>query len=529
MTPLAHLHSTLVDAAGDGPLRSQPSLERPPKAEFGDYSTNLAMLLAPLRGEKPRAVAESLEGELRARLGASLERVEIAGPGFINLFLSDAWYADALAHVLDAGEDFGGGAVETPERINVEFVSSNPTGPVHLGHARNAAYGDSVCRLLAFHGHGVAREFYANDAGSQVKRFAESIQARARLEEPPEGGYVGEYIKDVAASIAGADTMALDDLARRAIELMLHNIRASLDRFRVEPFDTWFSEATLHAGKIDLAFERLAQLGHSYESEGALWLRTTSFGDDKDRVLRRSDGEPTYFAPDIAYFLDKLERGFDRMIIVLGADHHGYKQRMSAAFQVFGGDPGQLELLIMQFVHLVGAGGEKLGMSKRAGEFVTLDELIDEIGADPARWFLLARSHDTTIDLDLDLAVKESSENPVYYVQYGHARIHRILEKVVSTPSATPVGPLEPQERDLVKKLLAFPGDVADAAERRAPHRIATYALELARTFTTFYEARSCKVAGSEQEAFRAGLCVATQRTLARSLDLLGVSAPESM
>jgi arginyl-tRNA synthetase len=525
MTPLEHLHSALAEAAG-GPLRTRPTLERPPKAEFGDYSTNLAMLLAPTRGAKPREVAETLQADLRERLGPSLDRVEIAGPGFINLFLSDAWYADALAHILGAGEGYGGGGAATPEKVNVEFVSSNPTGPVHIGHARNAALGDSVARLLAFHGHEVHREFYANDAGSQVKRFAESIQARARGEEPPEGGYVGDYIKDIAAGIAGADTMALEDLGRRAVELMLFNARASLERFHVPNFDTWFSEATLDP-RIDHAIEVLRQGGHVYESEGALWLRTSTFGDDKDRVLVRSDGERTYFASDIAYMLDKSERGFERLIITLGADHHGYKGRMAAAFQAFGFEAGKLELLIMQFVHLVGDEG-RLGMSKRAGEFITLDELIEEIGADAARWFLLARSHDTTIDLDLDLARKESSENPVYYVQYGHARIARVLERVTAEPSAAPpAGALEPYERELVKKLLAFPGEVADAAERRAPHRIATYALDLARTFTGFYE--NCKVAGSEHEAFRAGLCVASKRVLARSLDLLGVTAPESM
>jgi arginyl-tRNA synthetase len=537
-SPLADLRAALEDAAaelanGTASKRPSPSLERPKKAGFGDYSTNAAMLLAPVLGAPPREVAERLSEGIRGRLGDRLERVEVAGPGFLNLWLSDAWYRDALAGVLDAGDRFGAGGASDPERIDVEFVSANPTGPVHVGHARNAAYGDALARILSFHGHDVAREYYVNDFGSQVVKLAESVRARARGDDVPDDGYKGEYVADLAAEIPDAADAPADALARAAIDLMVERNRASLRAFRVE-FDTWFSERSLHEGEPDPvhhAFHVLEEQGRTYRSEGALWLRTTEFGDDKDRVLERSSGEHTYFASDIAYHQQKRERGFDRLIDVWGSDHHGYLGRMKAAYEALGGDPDRLELVIMQFVHLV-ARGERASMSKRAGEFVTLDELISEIGVDAARWYLLQRSHDTPIDLDLDLARRQSNDNPVFYVQYAHARIAGVLAKAGSR--ATGFGPvdavLEPAERALVKKLLAFPGEVAEATERRAPHRIATYALECAQDFTAFY--RDCRVVGAEGEgleAWRIAVCVAAQRTLARALELLGVHAPESM
>jgi arginyl-tRNA synthetase len=540
-TPLDDLRAAVEAAAAD--LRNgapasgaAPTLERPKRADHGDYSTNAAMLLAPSLGAPPREIAERLGAALQQRLGDRLERVEVAGPGFLNVFLADAWYTSAAAGVLDAAADFGRGGAEPAERVLVEFVSANPTGPLHVGHARNAAYGDSIARLLAFRGHDVVREYYVNDYGDQAQKFAASIQARARGEELPEGGYPGDYVHEIAAEMpeaaqaAGAD---VDAIARRGIELMLERIAATLRRFGVE-IDHWFSERSLHESPEDgvqslvaHAFERLDEMATSYRSDGALWVRTTQFGDDKDRVIERSSGQHTYFASDIAYHEEKRERGFDRLIDVLGADHHGYVQRMKAAFGALGGDPDRLELLIMQFVHLVEGGGRS-SMSKRAGEFVTLDDLIEEIGTDAARWFLLARSHDTTIDLDLDLARDQSSENPVYYVQYAHARIASILRDAADRPRSTAAGhELHASERELIKKLLTFPAEVAEAADRRAPHRIATYALSLAQAFTAFY--RDCRVLGVPEEPFRLALSAAAGQVIASSLDLLGISAPESM
>ncbi len=526
--PLDDLRSAVLAAAAAlaeaGP-RSTPTLERPRQADFGDLSTNAAMLLAPVLRAAPRDVAGRLGEELTARLGDRLAKVEVAGPGFLNLFLDDAWFGDALRGVLAAGDAFGGGgAGAAAERVNVEFVSANPTGPMHVGHARNAAYGDALARILELHGHTVTREFYVNDHGSQVRRFAESIRARARGEDVPEDGYRGDYVTELASLDDGE--ISLEELGRRGVAAMLERAAATLDRFRVA-MDVWYSERSLHdEGKVKHAFDVLAEQGATYTSEGALWLRTTAYGDDKDRVLVRSSGEHTYFASDIAYHQDKRERGFQRLVDVWGADHHGYINRMKAAFEALGGDPAELELLIMQFVQL--AAGR---MSKRSGEFVTLDDLVDEIGVDAARWFLLHRSHDTTIELDLELAKRESAENPVYYVQYAHARIAGVLAKAghdeADVAFADRTLPLEPGERALVMKLLAFPGEVAEAADRRAPHRIAAYALELAQEFTAFY--RDCRVVGAEVEDFRLALSIATKRTIARALGLLGVSAPDAM
>lgn len=544
--PLLVLRGALQDAAqavgGDGQVGARATLERPKRDDFGDYATNVAMLLAPVVGGPPREIAAKVGDELQTTLGPLLSRVEVAGPGFLNLFLADAWHTAALESVLAAGEAFGGGGAEPVERVNVEFVSANPTGPPHVGHARNAAYGDALARIFAFHGHDVTREYYVNDYGSQIVRLAESVQARARGEDVAEDGYQGDYVQAIADAIPDAATMELGPLGQRAVALMLERIRDSLHFFGVD-FDVWFSERTLHEpsdaldGKdaVTHAFERLAELDQTYAHEDALWLRSTAHGDDKDRVLVRSTGEHTYFASDIAYMLDKRERGFDRLLFVLGADHHGYRARMAAAYESLGGDVASLDLLIMQFVHLVER-GERSSMSKRSGEFVTLDDLVAEIGVDASRWFLLQRSHDTTIDLDLDLAREESAENPVYYVQYAHARISSVLDKagadrVAAALAADHAGvAVHPAEKALVKKLLTFPAEIAEAAERRAPHRIAAFALELAQTFTAFY--RDCQVVGAEGEGvedLRIALCVASQTTIAGALRLLGVSAPETM
>jgi arginyl-tRNA synthetase len=539
--PLADLRAAVEAAAarvrGEERARgAAPTLERPPKLEFGDYSTNAAMLLAPVLGEPPRQIAERLGDELRTHLDGALEKVEVAGPGFLNLFLSDVWFRAALAGVLDAGDAYGAGTAASPERVLVEFVSANPTGPTTAASGRNAAYGDALARLLELAGHSVQREYYVNDYGTQVRKLGESIRARARGEPVPEDGYEGAYVAELAQRIPNAADRDVDDLARAGVALLLEEIRATLHRFRVD-FDTWFSEASLHEGSpssVQRSFSALEEQNLLYRHEGALWLRSTAFGDEKDRVLERASGEHTYMASDVAYHQDKLAREFDRMIDVWGADHHGYVQRTLAHFQALGGDTGQLELVIMQFVHVVQRGA-RASMSKRRGEFVTLAALLDEIGVDATRFFLLQRSHDTTVDLDLDLAREQSAENPVYYVQYAHARIASMLRKAGPDRMAAALegpmeAPLHPAERSLIKRLIAFPLEAAEAAERRAPHRITTYALDLAQDFTIFY--RDCQVVGVEPDALesqRIALSVAARRVIARSLDLLGVAAPDTM
>jgi arginyl-tRNA synthetase len=538
---IAELRAAVQRAAlalRDGePTGPEPTLDRPPKPELGDYSSNAAMLLAAPLGEAPREVATRLGAELERELGAAhhLDRVEVAGPGFVNLFLADEWYRQAMARLAAAGEGLGPAPVSTPQRILVEYVSANPTGPLHVGGGRHAAYGDALVRLLRAVGHEVQSEYYVNDAGGQVQRFAASIAAAMTGAEGPEDGYEGAYVADLAEQmkVEGVDPADMEAVGRRGIELILDGVRATLVRFGVG-FDSWFSERDLYAkGEVDAALERLEQRGHTYKTDGALWLRSTDFGDDKDRVLIRADGEPTYLAADVAYHRDKLERGFEHLINVLGADHHGYAPRLRAAIAALGTDPEVLEALIMRLVHIVES-GERAQMSKRSGDFVSLDELVDDIGVDAARWFMLWRSHDTTVDLDLELARRESSENPVYYVQYAHARIASILRKAGGEAGEagvpTPGTPLQPAERDLVKRLLEFPEEVREAAARRAPHRICAYSTTVAADFHAFY--RDCQVVGAEGEGVersRLGLCRLTQQTIAASLGLLGISAPEQM
>jgi arginyl-tRNA synthetase len=542
--PIADLRSAVDRAARtlrDGePTEPEPTLERPPKPELGDYSSNAAMLLAAPLGENPREVAARLAAELGEQLGEGMvDRIEVAGPGFVNFFLADAWYRQAMVSLAASGEGVMATPTGSPERVLVEFVSANPTGPLHVGGGRHAAYGDALVRLLEAAGHEVQREFYVNDAGGQIERFAASIAARMRGEEPPEDGYEGAYVSELGERIAGegigpGDLKAVGD---RGVELILENVRATLDRFGVR-FDTWFSERDLYSrGEVDAALAQLEQHEHTYRSEEALWLRTTTFGDDKDRVLIRANGEPTYLAADVAYHWDKLERGFERLIDVFGADHHGYVPRLRAAIAGLGADPERFEALIMRLVHIVEA-GERAQMSKRSGEFVSLDELLDDIGVDATRWFMLWRSHDTTVDLELELARRQSNDNPVYYVQYAHARIASILRKAEQGSAqvaggvavATPGTALEPSERALIKRLLEFPGEVGEAAERRAPHRICTYSTAVAADFHGFY--RDCQVVGAEGEgveASRLALARLTKRTIAGALGLLGISAPERM
>jgi len=538
---IAELRAAVQRAAlalRDGePTGPEPTLDRPPKPELGDYSSNAAMLLAAPLDEAPRDVAARLGAELERELGGAdqLERVEVAGPGFVNLFLSDGWYRQAMARLDAAGQDLGLAPVSAPQRILVEYVSANPTGPLHVGGGRHAAYGDALVRLLRAVGHEVESEYYVNDAGGQVQRFAASIAAAMTGAEPPEDGYEGAYVADLAARIReeGIDPADGEAIGRRGVELILEGVRATLDRFGVG-FDSWFSERDLYAdGEVEAALELLEQRGHAYRTDGALWLRSTDFGDDKDRVLVRADGEPTYLAADVAYHRDKLGRGFEHLINVLGADHHGYAPRLRAAIAALGADPEVLEALIMRLVHIVES-GERAQMSKRSGDFVSLDELVDDIGVDAARWFMLWRSHDTTVDLDLGLARRESSDNPVYYVQYAHARIAGILrnvgDEVGEAGAPTPGTRLQAAERDLVKRLLEFPAEVRQAAARRAPHRICAYSTAVAADFHAFY--RDCQVVGAEGEGVersRAGLCRLTQRTIAASLGLLGISAPEQM
>jgi len=537
------LRATVAEVAADmrgGAEAPAPTLERPPRAEFGDFSTNVAMLLAPALKAPPREIAQQVGARLGTGLGEELERAEVAGPGFLNLFLSDSWFRHALEGLREQGDRFGAGVVPEAERerIVVEFVSANPTGPLNAAGGRHAAYGDSLARVLELAGHDVEREYYVNDHGTQVELFGRSIAAHMQGEPVPDGGYRGEYVGELAERLRaeGLDASDVDALTQRGVAVMLDEVRATLEHFRVR-FDRFFSERSLHeAGAIAPAIARLDAAGHVYRSEGAVWLRATTFGDDKDRVLQRSSGEYTYFAPDIAHHLEKVAWGHDRVIDVWGADHHGYVARMRAAFEALG-NPARLEVVIMQLVHIVER-GERAKMSKRRGDFVALDELVADIGVDAARFFMVERTPDTTIDLDLDLARQQSQENPVYYVQYAHARIASILrnageERVARARAAAIDGgsaPLEPAERTLVKRLLELPEEVRVAAERRAPHRLTTYAHDVASDFHAFY--RDCRVVGAEPaelEDLRLVLCDETRRVIARVLDLVGVSAPESM
>ena len=500
---LAALEARLSALAG-----APVELERPTKAEHGDYATNVALRSAPAQRRAPRELAE----ELSARFAEAPEiaRAEVAGPGFVNLWLEDSWFGDALGEIRGAGESYGGGSAERTERVQVELVSANPTGPLTVGHARNGAYGDSVARVLAFAGHEVSREHYANDVGRQIELFRESVEARRHGEEPPSDGYVGDYVFDIARQHGDP------------VELMLREIERELERFRIH-VDAWARQSEMEPRLPEL----LPRLD-TYEAGGTLWARTSAHGDDKDRPLIRSaDGSYLYFAADVAYVQDKLER-FERAIYVLGADHHGYIRRLQAAAAMLGYDPERVEVLIYQLVHLVEA-GEAKRVSKRRGDVVFLAELIDKIGVDAARWYLVSRGHDQPIDIDVDLAAEQSQKNPVYYVQYAHARIAGIMRNAGgAATSAEPRGALAPEERDLVKRLAEFPEVAAEAAERRGPHALPTYAIRVADDFHRFYHRH--RVLGSgESEAFRLGLCAATRTVIARALDLVGVQAPERM
>ena len=519
---LAEPLSEAVAALGaDGaPVR----LERPADPTHGDYASAVAMSLAkPLRSA-PREIA----GRILEQLDSPwVEGAEIAGPGFINLRLTPSWYGHVVSRILAEGGGYGAGATPKPQRIQVEFVSGNPTGPVTVGAARNAAYGDSLSRLFAFAGNDVSREYYFNDAGRQVDLFGASLMARARGEEVPEDGYHGEYVAGIAAELGLSPDAPLEEWTRAGTELMMAQIRATLERFRVH-FDSWFLERSLYEdGSVERAIERVRAAGHTYEHDGALWLRSSELGDDKDRVIVRSNGEPGYLAGDIAYIVSKMERGFDTAVYVLGADHHGYLRRLKAAATALGYDPDRIDVQLYQLVHLTEG-----RMSKRAGLVVTLDDLMDAVGVDAARFVLVQRSHDQTIDLDLDLLVQQNAENPVYYCQYAHARIAAVLRNAGDAaqgarPAASWVP--EPAEAALVKSLAEFPDMVAEAAEWRGPHRVVSYMQDTAKEFHQFYG--QCRVIGEapDIQASRLALCTATKQVLATALDLIGVDAPEQM
>jgi arginyl-tRNA synthetase len=500
---LARLKAALSGLAG-----ARVELERPAKAEHGDYATNAALQLAPAQRRSPREFAEEL-AEKAAAL-PEVERAEVAGPGFVNLWLAHGWFGDALADILEAGDAYGGGQAEPPERVQVEMVSANPTGPIVVSAARNGAYGDSLARLLAFAGHEVEREYYYNDSGRQMDLFRESVQAAREGREPPEGGYHGDYIRVLA------------ELDGDPVPVVLEQVEATLERFRIH-FDSWALQSQLEKAVPEL-LERI----DAYEKDGAIWARSSAYGDEQDRVVIHSNGTPNYRAADIAYLEDKLARGFDRAIYVLGADHHGTRNWYAAVARMLGHDPERLEVLLYQLVHLHKA-GELAKMSKRAGDIVALDEFMDEVGVDAARWYLVSRSHDQTIEIDVDLAAEKTQKNPVYYVQYVAARIAGIMRNAgdATVGSEPPTEPA-PEERDLVKRLVEFPTVVAEATERRAPHMLTNYAIYVADDFHRFYHHHRVLESG-ELQAFRLGLCRASQIVVARALDLIGVEAPERM
>ena len=550
------LRAVLVSAVADGILLVEPeqlpatvTVERPRSREHGDWATNIALQLAKRAGVQPRVLAEVLAERLGDVPGVA--RVEVAGPGFLNITLDTAAAGGLARVVVEAGAAYGTSTVLAGERINLEFVSANPTGPIHIGGGRWAAVGDSLARMLQACGASVTREYYFNDAGAQIDRFARSLLARARGQEAPEDGYGGQYVDDIAGTVVAQalaagepdprdlpDPQAEAVFADRGVRLMFAEIKTTLHSFGVD-FDVYFHEDSLHeSGAVEHAVARLRELGHVFEAEGATWLRTTEFGDDKDRVIIKSDGSAAYIAGDLAYYLDKRERGFDRVIIMLGADHHGYIGRMMAMCAAFGDTPGvHLEILIGQMVNLV-AGGAPVKMSKRAGTVVTIDDLVDAVGVDAARYALARSSVDSMIDLDLDLLVSRTNDNPVFYVQYAHARTSNVARNAeglgVRREDGFSPGLLDHvSESTLLAKIGEFGRVVAQAAELREPHRVARYLEELAGAYHKWYDQRRVIPLGDEpvSDVHRTRLWLndATRQVLANGLALLGVSAPERM
>ncbi len=482
-------------------------LERPKDPEHGDFATNVALRSAKAAGRPPRELAQELAGAV-STLDA-VAAAEVAGPGFLNLRLTDAFFLEALSEM---GEGYGGGWVDVPERIQVELVSANPTGPIVVSAARNGAYGDCVARLLSFGGHQVSREYYYNDAGAQMDRFRASIDALRNGLPVPEDGYQGAYVVELAREEGDP------------VPKMLASIERTLERFRIH-VDSWALQSELEQ-RLPGLLPRI----DTYEADGALWARSSEYGDEQDWVLIRSaekGGTPTYRAADIAYLVDKLERGFDRAIYVLGADHHATARWYAAVARMLGYDPARVEVLLYQFVHLT-QGGESTKASKRAGNVVFLDDLIDEVGVDAARWYLVNRGPDQAIEIDVDLAAERSAKNPVYYVQYAHARIAAILRNAGDADvGGAPAGPLAPEEKELIKRLTDFPLTAREAADRRGPQLVPVYAIRLADDFHRFYH--ECRVLGDPAQSFRLGLCRTAQQVIARCLDLVGVEAPDTM
>ncbi len=526
-----------------GSVPTEVVVERPKNREHGDWATNVAMQLANLVNLKPREFAELLSGKLSSVEG--IEKVSIAGPGFINLFVSDSAAGALAKQIVELGDQYGLSKSLEGQKLNLEFVSANPTGPIHLGGTRWAAVGDSLARILQSQGASVVREYYFNDHGAQIDRFAISLLAAAKGEPTPEDGYAGSYIQEIAAAIVKANpgvlnlenSEAQEEFRKAVVEMMSEQIKQSLHDFGVD-FDVYFHENSLYeSGAVEKSVEKLKSLGHMFEQEGALWLRSSSFGDDRDRVVIKSDGNASYIAGDIAYYLDKRSRGFDRAIYMLGADHHGYIGRMHAVCAAFGDKPGEnMEILIGQLVSLVRA-GEPVRMSKRAGTVVTMEDLVEAVGVDAARYALVRSSINSTLDVDLELLAKKTNDNPVFYVQYAHARTKQVdrnaAESGVKREQFSPELLSSESEQELLAKLSQFPGVVTQAAEFREPHRVARYLEELAGTYHRFYDnCRILPLPAKEAEPIhptRLWLSDAAGIVLANGLKLLGVSAPERM
>ncbi|MNW43881.1 Arginine--tRNA ligase [compost metagenome] len=523
-------------------------LEVPKDKAHGDFATNAAMQLSRIAKKNPRQIAEEILGKLDHGQ-AGIEKAEIAGPGFINFTLSKSYLYPILLQVYREGENYGRTGLGNGEKVQVEFVSANPTGSLHLGHARGAAVGDALCNVLDFAGYDVTREYYINDAGNQIVNMIKSIEARYRQElgqdvEMPEDGYHGEDIKGFAKELVaeqGDKLLSMPEeertvfLRKFGLDKELAKIQRDLERFRVG-FDVWFSETSLYQdGQVEASLTELRDKGQTYELDGATWLKTTEYGDDKDRVLVKNDGSYTYLTPDIAYHRNKYDRGFDRIINIWGADHHGYIPRVKAAMQAIGKDPEKLTVLIAQMVSLF-QDGEKVKMSKRTGKAVTMVDLMDEVGVDPIRYFFTMRSMDSHLDFDMDLAISTSNENPVYYVQDAHARICSIFrqaeEQGIQVPAAESVdlGKLTAEhEYDLLRKLGELPEEIGVAAENYAPHRLVRYVYELAALFHSYYRAERVITEDADQTAARLVLLGGVRTALANVLRLIGVSAPDKM
>ncbi|TVT40868.1 arginine--tRNA ligase [Amycolatopsis rhizosphaerae] len=524
-------------------LPERVTIERPRNPEHGDYATNLALQVAKKAGLSAREFAQALADEVAQDSGVA--SAEVAGPGFLNFRLAAAAQAEPVRQVLSAGERYGRGDALAGRRINLEFVSANPTGPVHLGGTRWAAVGDALGRILAAQGADVTREYYFNDAGAQIDRFVNSMIASAKGEPAPEDGYAGAYISDIAAEVLRQrpDALSLPEDERReafrgiGIELMFAEIKKSLHEFGTD-FDVYFHEGSLHdSGAVERAVEELKKSGNLYEADGAWWLRSTEFGDDKDRVVIKSDGAPAYIAGDIAYLKDKVGRGFDLCIYMLGADHHGYIARLKAAAAAMGYDPAVVEVLIGQLVNLV-SDGKPVRMSKRAGTVITMEDLVEAVGVDAARYELTRYSVDSSLDVDLDLLRKHSNDNPVYYVQYAHARLASVQRNAAELglkldPEADLSLLTHQREGDLIRTIGEYGKVVEKAAELREPHRVARYLEGLASAFHKFYDVARVLPEGDAEATpltfARLALCEAARQVLANGLALLGVSAPERM